>query len=95
MDSTLFFYLTAIGYFVSFVFYLLHLIGEPKGTARNIGTGLGITATTPWLIKQTTWGTLATWSTLITVIFSTVAMVLRTIEIARVSEYWTLPVTNT
>ncbi len=97
MDSTLFFYLTAVGYFISFVFYLLHLIGEPKGNTKNVGTGLGITATAPapWILKQTTWGTLATGSTAITVLFSTVAMVLRTFELARVSEYWTLPVTNT
>jgi ABC-type transport system involved in cytochrome c biogenesis permease subunit len=97
MDSVLFFYLTAIGYFISFVFYLLHLIGEPKGAVKTMSMGLGITATAsvPWILKQTTWGTLATWSTAVTVIFGTVAMVLRTIELAHVSEYWTLPVTNT
>ena len=91
MDSAFFFYLSAVGYFLSFVFYLLHLIGTPTDQK----TGLGIVATQPWVLKQTTWGKVATWTTFITVLISTVGMVLRVLEMHRVSDFWILPVTNT
>jgi cytochrome c-type biogenesis protein CcsB len=92
MDSALFFYLSAIGYFFAFVFYLLHLIGSPAEQK----TGLGIVAAPQsWVLKQTTWGKLATWTTLVTVLISTVGMVLRVLEMHRVSDFWMLPVTNT
>lgn len=92
MDSTFFFYLSAVGYFFAFVFYLLHIIGEPKDQQRGLGI---VAAPQPWVLKRTTWGKLATWTTFVTVILSTVGMVLRTLELARTSEFWTLPVTNT
>lgn len=93
MDSTFFFYLSAIGYFLAFVFYLLHLVGSPTDQK----SGLGIVAASPqsWVLKQTTWGRLATWTTMITVLMGTVGFILRTVETYRVSEYWVLPVTNT
>jgi hypothetical protein len=76
MDSALFFYLSAVGYFFGFVFYLLHLIGSPAEQK----TGLGIVAAPQsWVLKQTTWGKLATWTTLVTVLISTVGMVLRSL----------------
>ena len=91
MDSAFFFYLSAVGYFLSFVFYLLHLIGTPTDQK----TGLGIVAAQPWVLKQTTWGKVATWTTFVTVLISTVGMVLRVLEMHRVSGFWILPVTNT
>ncbi len=92
MDSAFFFYLSAVGYFFAFVFYLLHLIGSPSEQK----TGLGIVAAPQsWVLKQTTWGKLATWTTLVTVLISTVGMVLRVLEMHRVSDFWMLPVTNT
>jgi ABC-type transport system involved in cytochrome c biogenesis permease subunit len=92
MDSAFFFYLSAVGYFFAFVFYLLHLIGSPAEQK----TGLGIVAAPQsWVLKQTTWGKLATWTTLVTVLISTVGMVLRVLEMHRVSDFWMLPVTNT
>ncbi len=92
MDSAFFFYLSAVGYFFAFVFYLLHLIGSPSEQK----TGLGIVAAPQsWVLKQTTWGKLATWTTLVTVLISTVGMVLRILEMHRVSDFWMLPVTNT
>ena len=92
MDSAFFFYLGAVGYFFAFVFYLLHLIGNPSEQK----TGLGIVAAPQsWVLKQTTWGKVATWTTLVTVLISTVGMVLRVLEMHRVSDFWMLPVTNT
>ncbi len=92
MDSAFFFYLSAVGYFLGFVFYLLHLIGSP--TDQKSGLGI-VAAPQPWVLKQTTWGRIATWTTLLTVLISTVGMVLRVLEMHRVSDFWMLPVTNT
>ncbi len=101
MDSAFFFYLSAVGYFLSFVFYLLHLISPHPSTPlphRGEGPGVrasGIVASQPWVLKQTTWGKVATGTTLVTVLISTVGMVLRVLEMHRVSDFWMLPVTNT
>ncbi len=93
MDSAFFFYVSAVGYFLGFVFYLLHLIGSPSDQKTDLGI---VAASSPWVLKQTTWGKLATGTTLVTVLIGTVGMVLRTLELSRTSEFFLpMPVTNT
>ncbi len=75
------------------------MVGEPKSKVKlpAPGSTLGITATSGvWVMKETTWGKLATWSTVLTVLVSTVGIVLRTLELGRTSEFFMpVPVTNT
>jgi cytochrome c-type biogenesis protein CcsB len=100
IDSTFFFYLTAVGYFFGFVLYLLHLVGAPRVSSQRlelsaVGRG-GASAWGLWLTKETRWGQRATWVTLIGFLSATVGVVLRVIEIWRVSGFFMpLPVTNT
>jgi cytochrome c-type biogenesis protein CcsB len=101
LDSTFFFYLSAIGYFLGFIFYLLHLIGAPRINRKGLGVGV-VAGTGPgtatgglWLIKETTWGTLATWTTVVAFTSATIGVILRVFELWRVSGFFLpLPVTN-
>lgn len=94
-NSTFFFHLSTIGYFLGFVFYLLHLIGAPRGE----GERLKIVAQPDMragLLKETTWGTLATWTTLVAFASASIGVILRVIELWQVSGFFLpLPVTNT
>ena len=98
MDSTFFFFLSAIGYFVGFVLYLLHLVGAPRfavSQAQYAGGGTA-SAGSVWLTKDTRWGSWATGVTLIAFAIATIAVVLRTIEIWNVSGFFMpTPVTGT
>jgi len=88
LESTFFYFLSAVGYFFGFVFYLLHLIGTPKAVGA---------ATRPtWLFKETRWGNIATWVTLAAFACATIGVILRVIELWRASGFFLpLPVTNT
>jgi len=96
-DSTLFFYLSTIGYFLGFVFYLLHVISTPaRSTEKQRGKGVGITAEAALFTKETSWGKIATWTTTVTVAIATIGVVLRVYELSRASEmFMPLPVSNT
>ena len=99
IDSTFFFFLTAVGYFVGFVLYLLHLVGTPRVSPQRVGLAAAegtATGSWIWLTKDTRWGHWATYATLVGFLAATVGLVLRVIEIWRVSEiFMPLPVTNT
>ncbi len=94
-DSTFFFYLSAMGYFVGFVCYLLHLIGAPQGKGGSGRLGVVAGAGAGGLMKQTTWGTLATWITVVAFASATLGVILRVMELWRVSGFFLpLPVTS-
>lgn len=99
LNSTFFFYLTAIGYFVGFVLYLLHLVGAPKVEAGRLGArahGGTVSTGRLWLTKETNWGKYATWVTVVAFAFATIGVIVRVIELWRVSGFFLpLPVTNT
>lgn len=99
IDSTFFFFLTAVGYFAGFVLYLLHLVGAPRGSPRRVELAPAGGTTTGgwvWLTKDTRWGPWATYVTLGGFLAATVGLGLRVIEIWRVSDlFMPLPVTNT
>jgi cytochrome c-type biogenesis protein CcsB len=82
------------------VLYLLHLVGAPRVSSQRLelsAAGRGGASTWGlWLTKETRWGRWATWVTLIGFLSATVGVVLRVIEIWRVSGFFLpLPVTNT
>lgn len=88
-ESTFFYFLSAVGYFFGFVFYLLHLVGSPK--ARVVGP-----AGPSWLVKETRWGSIATWVTVAAFSCATLGVIFRVIELWRVSGFFLpMPVTNT
>ena len=103
MDSIFFFYLSTLGYFISFVFYLLYSVFGSNKTASvqaPSGEALGITATSgSFLIaRRADWGKLATHATFITVAVATIGVVLRVIELGIASDWVMavfLPVTTT
>lgn len=102
MDSIFFFYLSTLGYFISFVFYLLYSVLGHKTTSEQAPSGeaLGIAATSGSfsIAPRTDWGKLATRITFITVVVATVGVVLRVIELGIASDWVMavfLPVTTT
>jgi len=100
LDSTFFFYLSAIGYFAAFICYLMNATTRPsenQGKPESPGQGLGITAQDGLAPAYgSVWGRWATRITIVTVALSTVGVVLRTIALSRSSEmFMPLPVSNT
>jgi len=90
VDSTLFFYLSTIGYFVAFLCYLLHATARRTVVTEALAT-VPLHADTP-----SRWGRWATWLTGTAVVFSTLGVVLRTLELSQVSGWFMpLPVSNT
>jgi len=92
LDSTLFFYLSTVGYFSAFIAYLLQMTARTRvvglAGAGNVTTSTGAT--------PSRWGQWASWITLGTVVISTAGIVLRTVEISRTSDWFMpLPVSNT
>lgn len=102
-DSVFFFYLSTLGYALSFTFYLLHaVLGSAKVSALSSaereaaagGQRLGIVAGDAALAVprgRVNWGRLATGMTWLTVAVATVGVILRVIELARVSS-WVLTI---
>lgn len=104
LESVFFFYLSTLGYFISFVFYLLYSVLDPSNKTATVqvpsGEALGITATAgSFLIaRRMDWGRLATCATFMTVAVATIGVVLRVIEIGIASDWVMavfLPVTTT
>jgi len=92
IDSTFFFFLSTLGYFLAFLFYLLEAVVGSSPRAE----GLGITAASrPGALA---WGRLGLWAARLSVGLATVGVVWRTIELGRAS-HWALtvflPVTTT
>ncbi|MFQ5794902.1 MAG: cytochrome c biogenesis protein CcsA [Candidatus Bipolaricaulia bacterium] len=105
VDSVFFFYLGTIGYFLSFLFYLFHVVlggakaeAEAEAQRGNDSRRLGITAESTVTAGRIAWGKLATRTGWVAVTIATIGVVMRVIELGRTSE-WTLtvflPVTTT
>lgn len=99
IDSTFFFFLTALGYFFGFVLYLLHLVRTPSPATQVVaGQGDGSAALAGKGISMPSgsiWGTWATRVTLVAFLAATTGVVLRVIELWQVSGFFLpLPVTN-
>jgi len=93
LDSTLFFYLSTVGYFFGFVFYLLYAVFGSEQKLAQTASNMGITAPA---MRGLSWGRLATWVTALSVALATVGVVLRVIELSRASGmFMPLPVSNT
>ncbi len=96
IDSTFFFFLSTLGYFLAFLFYLLGAVlgGSREGTSPQ---ALGITASLA-RPSQINWGLLALWMTRFSVLLATVGVVWRTVELG-IASHWAisvfLPVTTT
>lgn len=100
LDSTFFFYLSAIGYFAAFICYLMNATVRPaenEGKRESSDETLGITTQPSRVLAYgSAWGRWATWITAGTVAISTVGVVLRTIALSRSSEmFMPLPVSST
>jgi len=99
MESVFFFYLSTLGYFMSFAFYLLYSVLGNKTAKGPSGEPLGITATASLsMALRADWGKFATRATLITVVIATIGVALRVVELGIASDWVMavfLPVTTT
>lgn len=102
-DSVFFFYLSTLGYALSFIFYLLYAVPfsakasavpsserEPAGGSPSLGIVAGGAALAVPR-GRVNWGRLATLMTWLTVAVATVGVILRVIELGRVTG-WVLTV---
>jgi len=100
-DSTFFFFLATPAYFLAMLFYMIGaLFKSQKSVDENQQQTLGITASMSQQQGQqrVPWRSLGTSAMFIGMIFATIGMVLRTIELGNASEWAIsvfLPVTNT
>jgi len=96
VDSTLFFFISTVGYFLAFLCYLFHTV---FGSNTSQGTSVGITATSgAHPAGRIDWGLWGSRLTSVTVLVAFVAVVLRTVELGSVSGWVMrvfLPVTTT
>lgn len=96
MESTLFFFLSTIGYFLAFLCYLFHTVFKPW--APSTGPSLGITATSGATLSRVDWGRWGTRLAAISMMIAFVGVVLRVVELGNASN-WVLtvflPVTTT
>jgi hypothetical protein len=95
--SVLFFYLSTLSYFVTFVLYLLHVVFHPHprplSPPRERGDGgegatLGIiAASASWGLSNIAWGVWATRALLASVILSGAGVIARAIELGNASQW--------
>ncbi len=98
IDSTFFFYFNAVGYFAAFICYLMHLtarertadlVTEPSAAAVGVKADVSMR-------RVSQWGRRASLVTVVAVVFGTLGMIWRTVELSRVSDWFIpLPVSNT
>ena len=97
-DSTLFFFLSTVGYFFAFLCYLFHTVFKPAVSVDPASRSLGITATSGWGSRRIDWGKWGTLFTFVTMLVSFAGVVTRTIELGNASNWVMrvfLPVTTT
>lgn len=96
-DSVFFFYLSTLGYLVSFMLYLVHAVVNTSKRANQGGNSttlpLGITARSAWALPRVSldWGRWATRTAWLTVVGATVGVILRVIELGNASN-WVLTI---
>ena len=99
IDSTFFFFLATPAYFIAILLYLFSSFSKsPEHDDSQSPATLGITASMEQAPSRIAWGRMATFATLLGVLFCTVGVVLRTIELGNSSDWAIsvfLPVTNT
>ncbi len=98
IDSTLFFFLSTIGYFFAFLCYLFYVVFKPHTPLSNNSTSLGITATSGASAIRIDWGKWGSRVTFATMLVAFIGVILRTIEIGNASNWVMnvfLPVTTT
>lgn len=96
--SVFFFYLSTLSYLVTFVLYLLHVVlrnslhpapSPSKGEGWSEGeTRLGIVApSASWSLTKLDWGRWATRSLIVSLVFSTLGVLFRAIELGNASQW--------
>jgi len=96
VDSTLFFFISTVGYFLAFLCYLIHTVFKPNSDFPNVS--LGITAASAARRVSINWGAWGTRLTFGTMLISFAGVVARTIELGEASKWVMsvfLPVTTT
>jgi cytochrome c-type biogenesis protein CcsB len=97
LDSTLFFFLSTVGYFAAFLCYLIHTVFRPGVRAAG-EAGLGITAASGRRLSHLDWGRWGTGITFVTMLLAFAGVVTRTVELGNASNWVMrvfLPVTTT
>jgi len=86
--SVLFFYLSTVSYFVTFVFYLLYVVLGSSQRERRLGETLGIVAAgVSEGLSQIAWGVWATRALLVSIAISTIGVIARAIELGNASQW--------
>lgn len=86
--SVLFFYLSTVSYFVTFVLYLLHSVVGLSQRERRSGEALGIVASgVSGGLSQIAWDIWATRALLVSIGIATLGVIARTIELGHASQW--------
>lgn len=94
VDSTLFFFLSTVGYFFAFLCYLFHTVFKPTPAHES----LGITATSGLRAGSIDWGKWGTLLTFVAMLIAFAGVLTRTVELGNASNWVMrvfLPVTTT
>ena len=97
--SVMFFYLSTVSYFVTFVLYLLHVVLGVSSGQRERSETLGIVApSASWGLSRIAWGAWATRALAMSLVISTAGVIARAIELGNASQWvkaFFLPVSTT